>query len=51
VNGWSVKEIAQHLNKAESTVYVQKQRAIEILKEMGEDKVLLLLFLLPCLKF
>lgn len=33
VKGWSVKEIAERLNKAESTVYVQKQRAINILKE------------------
>ncbi len=43
VTGWSVREIAGHLDKAESTVYLQKQRAIDILKDKLGDKALLLL--------
>lgn len=33
LEGWEVKEIADKLGKAQSTVYAQKQRAINILKE------------------
>ncbi len=44
VKGWTVKEIAQHLDKADSTVYIQKQRAIDILKEKLGDKALLIIF-------
>ncbi len=46
VKGWSVKEIAQHLDKAESTVYTQKQRAIDILKEKLDDNALSIILLI-----
>lgn len=45
VKGWTIKEIAQHLNKADSTVYIQKQRAIDILKDKLGDKSLSALLL------
>lgn len=33
IDGWEVKDIAQKLNKAQSTIYAQKQEAISILKQ------------------
>ncbi|MDD4656714.1 MAG: sigma-70 family RNA polymerase sigma factor [Bacteroidales bacterium] len=33
IQGWQVKEIANKLGKAESTVYAQKQKALKILKQ------------------
>ncbi len=32
IEGWDVKEIAQKLGKSQSTVYTQKQKAIDVLK-------------------
>lgn len=33
IEGWEVKEIANRFGKAQSTVYAQKQKAIDILKQ------------------
>lgn len=33
IEGWEIKEIAEHLNKSQSTVYNQRREAIEILKK------------------
>lgn len=47
LDGWEVKEIAQQLGKTESTVYKQKSRAIEILKnKLSGDPLSILLIML-----
>lgn len=47
LDGWEVKEIAQRLGKTESTVYKQKSRAIEILKnKLSKDQLSILLIML-----
>lgn len=44
IDGWEVKEIAESLNKSQSTVYAQKQEAITILKKkFSKDKLLLIM--------
>lgn len=48
MEGWDVQEIAQKLDKSESTVYKQRNRAIEILKKkMDKQLLLIILGLLP----
>jgi RNA polymerase sigma-70 factor (ECF subfamily) len=44
VEGWNVKEISEKLGKAASTVYTQRQEAIDALKKMNREKLLSLLF-------
>lgn len=43
MQGWEIKEIASKFNKAPSTVYAQRNRAIEILKEKLSKDLLLLI--------
>lgn len=46
VNGWSVKDIAQHLGKSQCTIYTQRQDAITILKKkISKEKIELILLL------
>lgn len=44
MEGWEVKEIASELKKSPSTVYTQRTRAIEILKEKIDKNLLLFIF-------
>lgn len=47
IDGWEVKDIAKSLNKSQSTVYAQKQEAINILRrKFPKDKMLLIMLLL-----
>lgn len=46
VTGWSVRDIAQQLNKTESTVYSQKQAAIDILRQKMGGELLAIIFLI-----
>lgn len=46
IDGWDICEIAEQLNKSESTIYKQKNRAIEILREKLSAENLLILLLL-----
>lgn len=47
IEGWDVKEIAEKLNKSQSTVYAQKTEAITILKKkISKDKFLLIIMLM-----
>lgn len=44
IDGWNVKDIAIKLKKSQSTVYAQKQEAINILKnKLSKDKFLLIM--------
>lgn len=43
MEGWEIKDIAQELKKSPSTVYTQRTRAIEILKQKIDKNLLLLL--------
>lgn len=43
MEGYEVKEIAEQLGKKPSTVYTQRARAIEILKEKYDKNLLLLI--------
>lgn len=44
MEGWEVKEIAHELKKSPSTVYSQRTRAIEILKEKIDKNLLLFIY-------
>lgn len=44
IDGWDVKEIAQHLGKSQSTIYNQRHEAISILKKKLSNRSLTLLF-------
>lgn len=46
MEGWEIKEIASMLHKAPSTVYAQRNRAIEILREKLDKDLILFLFCL-----
>lgn len=46
LDGWDVKDIAEKLNKSESTVYKQKHRAIDILKGKMYSQLSLILTLM-----
>lgn len=47
INGWSVRDIAQQLEKGQCTVYTQRQDAITILKKkLSKEKLEFILFLL-----
>lgn len=43
IEGWDISEIAEKLNKSESTVYAQKQKSITILKQKLSKHSLLVL--------
>lgn len=43
MEGWEIKDIADQLKKSPSTVYTQRARAIEILKEKFDKNLLLLI--------
>lgn len=46
LEGWEVQDIAKKLNKAESTVYKQKNRALQILKNKMYLQITILLILM-----
>ena len=51
IEGWSMKEISEKLNKSERTIYSRKNEAIEILKQkMKKDELMILVGCLFLLK-